>query len=276
KCFYLIGGTASLSVYALAITAYSISAIGHWNVARWIFTGTMLVVLLPGIAACIHLSADIWRCTLDPPAKPCGSAVISFNRRWYTLPILGSVAFTWAGTVWLVRDWLLLRHDHPGTDVITGFRAMNLQNGVSPLLPVFCVASAAILWVFCSLRRLTFLQFLFQPSVYRPPAADAHAPAPSPATPPDPAMQASADDSEACRSTYFYSDAPSFIGLRALEHRLRDIIECPTLLSAPESRAAMILVLALALFWGGYLFFYRLVYAFEARPFYFLLGLSFL
>jgi len=35
-------------------------------------------------------------------------------------------------------------------------------------------------------------------------------------------------------------------------------------------------IMAVALFWGGYLFFYRLVFAFEVRAFYWLLGLTFL
>jgi len=39
---------------------------------------------------------------------------------------------------------------------------------------------------------------------------------------------------------------------------------------------AVFLSLTLTLLWGSYLFFYRLVFAFEATPFYLLLGFSFL
>ena len=54
------------------------------------------------------------------------------------------------------------------------------------------------------------------------------------------------------------------------------MLACPTLLASADSRVAMGVIIALASFWGGYLFFTRLVFAFEARPFYYLLGVTFL
>lgn len=257
KCFYLVGGTASLSVYAVAITAYSISAIETANPLRWLFLFLMSVTSFLGIAACVLLTGEI---LLDMSRRTPVSAatfIERFNYRGFAVPILSGVALCWVCTAWLIARWVYLAGKYPGEGVITGFRAVNLANGVSPLVPLFCLGLAAILWVFCSLRRLCFLRE---------------------AMPDDPSLPATPikPTEESCASPFFFSDSVSFSGLLTLEKKLRGILGCPTLLSSRDSRFAMALILFLALCWGAYLFFYRLVFAFEVRAFYYLLGVTFL
>ena len=264
KCFFLIGGTASLSVYAIAITAYSISAIAPANLLRWFFLLLMISVMALGLAACAQLATDIVVDIIKHMKREdaeCASGIEHFNSRWFAVPILAGVALTWLFTLFLISNWLCLGSKHPGEGVITGFRAVNLQNGVSPLPPFFCIGLAAFLWVFCSLRRLCFLREVF-------PSDDALA-IPNDVVLPEP-------PADPCAALFFFSDSRPFRGLLALEIKLRTVLECPTLLASADSRVAMGVIVAMALFWGGYLFFTRLVFAFEVRPFYYLLGVTFL
>jgi hypothetical protein len=58
--------------------------------------------------------------------------------------------------------------------------------------------------------------------------------------------------------------------------RVYDHLTCPIIRFPRDSRMAVCFFLALALLWGAYLFFYRLVYSFESWFFYKLLGIVFL
>jgi hypothetical protein len=267
KCFFLIGGTASLSVYAIAITAYSISAIELANPLRWAFLALMVAIILLGLAACTQLIADILKGISSKAARSVGG-IERFNDYWFAVPILAGVGLCWICTVWLIGTWISFGGKHPGQGIVTGFRVVNLQNGVSPLVPLFCVGLAAVLWVYCSLRRICFQQEVF------PSDALQKEPDNTPKPTPDPPLEDAKDNR--CETPFFYSNQPPFQGLLTLERKLLRMLESPTLLSAADSRVAMGMTIALAMFWGGYLFFYRLVFAFEARAFYWLLGVTFL
>lgn len=271
QCFYLIGGTASLTVYAIAITAYVISAIVPPNGWRWTFLLAMVLIAVLGLAACGRLFANVLRTSWAARGKGSGAGLDRFNKNWFAIPIFLGVALCWACSVWLIARWALAGYWIGGESMITGFRAVNLLNGVSPLPPLFFIGLATVLWVHCSLRRVSFLQEFLEPPKNDSPAPPAGLPPTGSPPPAGPGYAA-----ENCESTFFYSDGPSFIGLRRLEEKLRRVLTCPTLLSASDSRDAMAIILTLALVWGAYLFFYLLVFGFEARAFYWLLAVTFL
>jgi len=273
KCFYLVGGTASLSIYAVAITAYFMSAIEPPNWYRRAFLLLMLIIVALGLAACCLFVADLIREILHAAKqdiKPDGPRPINW---WIAIPILVGVTLCWSLAVKLIVIWL---HLDWGDQVITGFRAVNLKNGLSPLLPLLFTALAAILWVFCSLRRICLLR-----ETLPAPSVTFNTSQPSPEVPESktlavPACPTDQSPQDQNMPDFFYSDSFSFRGLRTLEKGLRSLLACPTLLSSSDSRLPMALTFLLTFFWGGYLFFYRLVYGFEARVFYGLLGVTFL
>jgi hypothetical protein len=259
KSFHLIGGSAALSIYAVAIAAYFVSAIQRQEPSRKFFLFVMLLVLMVGAAACLSLAVDIIRqachgseqrakCESDTGGRCLGTVI----------PALVSSFIFWALAGCLAGRWVYLRIYDKGNGIITGFRAVNLHNGVSPLPPLFFIALAAVFWVLCSIRRFHLDREI--PSVLPPSTSGlTHHPV-------------QYDEN----SLFFYSDKSSFCGSRVLERRVREFLACSSLQFPCGSRVAAILTLSLTLFWGGYLFFYRLVYAFESRFFYWLLGGTFL
>jgi len=253
KSFYLIGGTATLSAYAVAITAYFVSAIEYQRWDRWLFLAGMLLILLIGVAACVTLGSDIVRHALKSRARS-----VRRRRVWLATPVIGSSILCFAFAMSLSLTWIALRFFNCGDGILTGFRAVNLRNGVSPLLPLLFISLATVAWAFCSIRRLQMIEGI---------ASVSSLPRPG-----------SAQSTEQIRRdfSFFYSNKSSFRGLGALELQLYDLLSCPSLRFPHGSRTAVYLALVLTLFWGVYLFFYRLVYAFESRSFYILLGISFL
>src|SRR5205823_4220573 len=63
-------------------------------------------------------------------------------------------------TLRLVQFWI---DNDPPTRIFTSLRALNLESGLSPLLPLFCVAMAGLLWAVSSLRRLRLVEGLQDP-----------------------------------------------------------------------------------------------------------------
>jgi len=259
KSFHLIGGSAALSIYAVAITAYFVSAIHRLEPSRMFFLFAMLLVLMVGAAACLSLALDIIRQACHPAAQRTKCESDTGGRcLWTVIPALISSLLFWALAGCLALRWVYLHIMDKGNGIITGFRAVNLHNGVSPLPPLFFIALAAVFWVLCSIRRFHMDQeipFVLPPST----SGSTHQPV-------------QYDEN----SLFFYSDKSSFCGSRVLERKVREFLACSSLQFPCGSRTATILTLSLTLFWGGYLFFYRLVYAFESRFFYWLLGAAFL
>jgi hypothetical protein len=259
KSFHLIGGSAALSIYAVAIAAYFVSAIQRQEPSREFFLFAMLLVLMVGAAACLSLALDIIRQACHPSEQRAKCESDTGGRCLGTvIPALISSLLFWALAGCLAGHWVYLHIFDKGNGTITGFRAVNLHNGVSPLPPLFFIALAAVFWVLCSMRRFHLDQEI--PSVLPPLSAGS------------PHHPVQYDEN----SLFFYSDKSSFCGSRVLERKVREFLACPSLQFPCGSRAAAILTLGLTLFWGGYLFFYRLVYAFESRFFYWLLGATFL
>jgi len=273
---YLIGGTATLSMYSIAITAYSISAITTPNWWRLAFLFVMLAILSVGLASCYSLGSKI----LEDAGKgdketrvPCEKSRRKFlaktkewlkrhilrpSEKWLGGALVATVVVCWLLAILLDLRWIYLRIFNKGHGVVTGFRAVNLFNGVSPLTPLFFLSLAAVIWAFCSIRRLRMSEEI--PAI----------PAPSEK---DPQKK---EDQERIESLYFYGNKQSFLGVRTLERRVYDHLTSPLLRFPQDSKVTVYICIALALTWGGYLFFYRLVYAFESRFFYALLGVGLL
>jgi hypothetical protein len=253
KSFYLIGGTATLSVYAVAITAYSVSAIQSPRWGRYLFLAAMIVILFIGLAACFSLGSDIFQHARKPHVP-----TVRRRRLWLAAPVLVSSFLCLALAMYLAGGWIFLRLFRSGDGILTGFRAVNLSNGVSPLPPLFFISLATVTWAFCSIRRLQMIEGIASISSIPVPGSGQHT------------EQIRRD------SSFFYSNKESYRGLGVLELQIYDLLSCPSLRFPHSSRTAVYLALVLTLFWGIYLFFYRLVYAFDSRSFYLLLGVTFL
>ncbi|HVO56402.1 MAG TPA: hypothetical protein VMT51_01775 [Dongiaceae bacterium] len=246
--FYLIAATSCLSVFLLAITAFCLASIRRDPNLYWPFTlavAFMIAIMLLGLFACLSLAKNILKSAL----LPSGSNAHGPSNRWSRLVLLLAVVGCWCLVLSLAANWIFA--EHRGDRVITAFRALNLQSGVSPLPPFFFVCLAALFWAVCALRRIYFAQSL-------------------------PSVASNAQSTATRDAGFFYSDARSFRGLRTIEETLRKLLVSPTLLTNNQACLPLCVLLLLVLAWGAYLFFYRLVYGFEAQAFYRLLGVSFL
>ena len=258
KTFYLIGGTTALCVYAVTIGAYLASTMRFVDWIRQLLLPAMFLILLIGFFACLSLAREIFLHAWHPSKREVQCAPAArWQRLWLASPVLITSAACWVLASSLASRWIWLRFFGNGNGVITGFRAVNLHNGVSPLTPLFFVALATLSWAFCSIRRLHLNQEI--PSIPRPPN-DSFVPG-----------------SEHHKSwSFFYSDKLSFRGLRVLERKVHELLICGSFQFPRGLGLAVFFTLGLTLFWGGYLFFYRLVYVFELKSFYWLLGTMFL
>jgi len=253
--YYLLGGTATLSVYTIAIAAFSISVMNPLSWKYLVALVAMVSILALGWAACISLAASI----LSEARKP---DVESIRRRKLGLAIamLVGTGFYWAFTFVLALRWIATRVRPTDFEngFLTGFRAINLLNGVSPLVPLLFLSLAVVFWAFCSIRRLRMLEELPQGGSISPQDLTGTKNQGSP------------------NSFFFYSNMRSFRGLRSLEVRIYEHLTSPILRFPRDSRIAVWICLGLALAWGTYLFAYRLVHSFESWIFYALVGIVFL
>ena len=124
------------------------------------------------------------------------------------------------------------------------FRSFDLRSGLSPLVPLSCVAAGACLWALCSFRRLRLIDIL----------------------------RASGTVEEVGPWLSFLSlEGRSFTGVRELEGNIKDNLERSTVISRWWYIALMT---AAWIVWVDF-FYYRLVRELEGRPFYWLFGAAF-
>jgi hypothetical protein len=124
------------------------------------------------------------------------------------------------------------------------FRSFDLRSGLSPLVPLSCVAAGACLWALCSFRRLRLIDIL----------------------------RASGTAEEAGSWLSFLSlEGRSFTGVRELEGNIKDNLERSTVISRWWYVALMT---AAWIVWVDF-FYFRLVRELEGRPFYWLFGAAF-
>src|ERR1019366_10430150 len=118
-------------------------------------------------------------------------------------------------------------------------RSFDFGGGLSPLLPLSCVAIGACFWALCSFRRLRLLDIV--------------------------RATGSAEGRQSWLS-FMSLEVPSFSGVRELENSVKHILDSSSVISLRWYA----LLMALGLMVGHYFFATRLVQALEPRPFYWL------
>jgi len=172
------------------------------------------------------------------PAGQRGSA------REVTIFALLSCAFVFVLVVFLGVSWCKTVREYPASGLFSFLRSFDLRGGLSPLLPLACVAVGACLWGLCSLRRLHLIDIL----------------------------RASGSVEKGNSWLSFLSlEGRSFTGVQELENNIEQNLECASVISVRGYTA----LLALAGVVGYYFFSERLVRALEARPFYWVFEASF-
>ena len=185
------------------------------------------VILLLGAA---HVLISVFR---KAPRDQRGSApeVIVFT-------LFGcAFVFTLAGI--LGASWLADVRIWPASGFFIHLRSFDLSGGLSPLLPLSCVAIGACFWALCSFRRLRLLDVL--------------------------RATATAEKPNSWLS-FLALDVPSFNGVRELENSAKHILESSSVISLRWYA----LLMALGIMVGHYFFATRLVRALELTPFYWL------
>jgi hypothetical protein len=219
-----------LATYRLGITL----DLSRWNqVDLWILVGGLVAM----VSTLVLLFQVFWKCSGE-------SATLSNEVKYL---VLGGSAAGLAATLYLVRFWFDKAWSgslESSTAIFTYLRAFDVASGLSPLAPLFCVATAAFLWALCSLRRLRVI--------------DGIDPAPLGAAEPRPA-------------TFLEMSTASFEGVTELEGEVRALMESSSVMSTGWYLG----FLGVALAAGCYYFFFRLVRSFEGTAFYILFGLSF-
>lgn len=124
----------------------------------------------------------------------------------------------------------------------TYVRAFQLFSGLSPLVPLFCVTLAGLLWAFCSFRRLRMIDGL--------------------------RVEGGGAEGE---EPLLALKTQSFNGLKALETTIRMRLEK----ASPFSTLAYCVLIGVGLFAAAYLFFLPYVPSYEGHEFYFLFGWGF-
>lgn len=256
--YFLVGGVATLAAYVIAVTAYGIAI---WRIPGLSHPGrsavslaAMLVVIAFTLSACLVL----FKSTLALMGRSRGGPA----NGWLAFPVLAisMVSFVFAG--WLSWEWIHLRDPQvtsrllAASGIITGFRAINLTNGVSPLPPLFLIALAACVWAYSSVRRVRLAEGL--PWDFESECD-------------------SQKDTPVAANKYalFNSASPSFQGFQELEARVQALLHCSSLHLPRDLRAYSLLTALTIVLAGFYLFYSRLVVALEPPVYYLLFGFCF-
>ncbi len=153
-----------------------------------------------------------------------------------------ALAFVLSG--FLVISWYQTVVQYPASGLFSFLRSFDLGGGLSPLVPLACVAAAACLWSVCSFRRLRTLDVL--------------------------RASGTGDGSESWLN-FLSLEGCSFYGVRELENNIKRYLESSSVFSLKGYTG----LLAVALLLGHYFFNTRLVRALEARPFYWVFETAF-
>ncbi|MBZ5560911.1 MAG: hypothetical protein LAP13_00665 [Acidobacteriia bacterium] len=160
------------------------------------------------------------------------------------LVVLLGCAFVFTLAAVLVGSWLAAVRKYPVNGLFDYLRSFDLAGGLSPLLPLGCVATAAFLWALCAFRRLRLIDIL----------------------------RANRTPEDAPRWLDFLPlDTPSFSGVWELEDKVKYMLESSSVMALKWYTS----LLAVALLAGHYFFDTRLVRALEPRPFYWLFEAAF-
>jgi hypothetical protein len=247
--YFLVGSTALVATYIVAVTAYFIAS---WQIsglnALHSFALVMLGVIALALCACLLLARGVFALAFSR-----GRAI---PNGWLAGPVLlvSTLSVVLAG--WLSVKWLLLEHGSRVNGIVTGFRAVNLWSGVSPLPPLFLIALAACTWTYSAVRRVRLAEAL-----------------PWDSTSECDGQQDSRE--ETTKHALFNSDAASFKTFHALEADVQQLLRCPSLRLPDGARLISFVVLIGIVLIGIYLFYLRLVVGIELPVFYALFGICY-
>ncbi len=160
------------------------------------------------------------------------------------LVVLLGCAFVFVLASLLVGAWLGAVRRNPVEGLFGYLRSFDLSGGLSPLLPLGCVATGAFLWALCSFRRLRMIDIL-----------------------------RANDTPENAQGwlDFLPLETRSFSGVWELENKVKRMLESSSVM-ALKWYASLI---AAALLAGHYFFNTRLVRALEPHPFYWLFEAAF-
>ena len=237
RLFLLCGCMSLLSIYVLVVAAFCLPfvagrALGsslQTTVTPKIAAGVAFVTVALLLTA-VHTLFSVFR---KAPRDQRGSApeVVVFT-------LFGCVfVFILAGILGV--SWLESVNIWPASGLFIHLRSFDFGGGLSPLLPLSCVAIGACFWALCSFRRLRLLDIV--------------------------RATGSAEGRQSWLS-FMSLEVPSFSGVRELENSVKHILESSSVISLRWYA----LLMALGLMVGHYFFATRLVQALEPRPFYWL------
>jgi len=145
----------------------------------------------------------------------------------------------------LAVRWIEDVMEYPASGFFNHLRSFDLRGGLSPLLPLSCVAMGGGLWALCSYRRLRLIDGLRATETAEKPHS---------------------------WLSFLSLDVPSFSGVRELENSIKRILESSSVISF--GRYSLLLVLGLLV--GHYFFATHLVRALEPPSFYWLFETAFI
>ncbi|MGO8792036.1 MAG: hypothetical protein ACLQVL_32250 [Terriglobia bacterium] len=154
-----------------------------------------------------------------------------------------ALVFVLAGL--LAMAWLATAKANPASGLFNHLRAFDFRGGLSPLLPLSCVAVGACLWGLCSFRRLRVIDVLRATGTAEKPHS---------------------------WLSFVSLEVRSFNGVRELENNVKHVLESSSVISL----TSYLLLVACGFGVGHYFFATRLVRAFEPRPFYWLFEAAFI
>lgn len=243
RLFLLCACTSLLAAYILVVAAFCLPFATGQELSTGIQTtptakvAVVLAVVTTGLlfTATHKLLAAFRRA----PAEQRGSApeVVFFA--------LSSTALVFVLVVLLAGAWLQQVRAYPASGLFNHLRSFDLRGGLSALLPLCFVGTAACLWALCSFRRLRVLDVL---------------------------RATGTPDKPHAWLNFVSLDVRSFNGVRDLESSVKHILESSSVISLRWYCVLMALGLAV----GHYFFSTRLVRAFEPRPYYWLFETAFI
>jgi hypothetical protein len=231
-----------LSFYLLVLAAFALPSIAAYKLGIqlefpgwvWLVTGILGIGLAAQLGAIAFLAQAFWTAPGQKTKFPMEVKVV----------ILSGSAAGFFLALYLVGSWLRTAWQYPPEGFFLHLRAFSLRSGLSPLVPLFCVAMAAFLWSFCSVKRLRLIDGVQAVGSQRP-------------------------------GVHFCSlldlGTNSFAGTTDLEHKVRELLEGSSVVSAGWYLA----LLGVGFLAGFYFFFYRFVRSFESGAFYILFASTF-
>jgi hypothetical protein len=250
RAYFLVGGTALVATYIVAVTAYFIAS---WRISGLYVPHSFVVVMLGVIAlalcACALLGRDVLKLALGRGrGTPNG---------WLAAPVLAVSAVSLGLAAWLSVEWLFLQRSSSANGIVTGFRAVNFGSGVSPLPPLFLIALAACIWTCSAVRRVRLAEAL--PRNLTSECDDRQ------------------DPNEGInKHALFNSKLASFQTFPVLEADVQQLLRCPSLRLPRAPRLISFVMLIGIVLIGIYLFCWRLVVGVELPVFYALFGICYL